>query len=183
ITEKPKYGQTLVAEVKTQNMFNEKLKLQVWERDTISDTGHDAEDSTLLWEKEITVNLDGINYESIVLTDLMMKKAQGNGFSYLLEGGEHEYYIAVRRNNHTTYSRQTVQVLNVEGLDTDSLNEDEGQSPAMVGEPVEVSSGEDCGQRYCIKIGDKSELIREINIRLAGFGGNVPTDEFTDRTE
>jgi hypothetical protein len=26
-------------------------------------------------------------------------------------------------------------------------------------------------------------LIREINIRLAGFGGNVPTDEFTDRTE
>ena len=41
----------------------------------------------------------------------------------------------------------------------------------------------DCGQKYCIKKGDKNELIREINIRLAGFGGNVPTDEFTDRTE
>jgi hypothetical protein len=42
---------------------------------------------------------------------------------------------------------------------------------------------DNCGQKYCIKKGDKNELIREINIRLAGFGGNVPTDEFTDRTE
>ena len=25
--------------------------------------------------------------------------------------------------------------------------------------------------------GDKDEIIREINIRLAGFGGNVPTDK------
>ncbi len=41
----------------------------------------------------------------------------------------------------------------------------------------------DCGEKFCIKKGDKNELIREINIRLAGFGGNVPTDEFTDRTE
>lgn len=40
-----------------------------------------------------------------------------------------------------------------------------------------------CNQQYCIKLGDKNELIREINIRLAGFGGNVPTDEFTARTE
>ncbi len=44
-------------------------------------------------------------------------------------------------------------------------------------------STESCGGKYCIKKGDKNELIREVNIRLAGFGGNVPTDEFTDRTE
>ena len=25
--------------------------------------------------------------------------------------------------------------------------------------------------------------MKQINIRLAGFGGNVPTDEFDDRTE
>ena len=36
---------------------------------------------------------------------------------------------------------------------------------------------------YLFEKGDKHEIIREINIRLAGFGGNVPTDEFTDRTE
>lgn len=57
-------------------------------------------------------------------------------------------------------------------------------APLIVGEPLEpTSGGSDCGQKYCIKKGDKSELIREINIRLAGFGGNVPTDKFTDRTE
>jgi len=33
------------------------------------------------------------------------------------------------------------------------------------------------------KRGDKNELIREVNIRLAGFGGNVPTDNFDERTE
>ncbi|MET3038358.1 glycosyl hydrolase 108 family protein [Chryseobacterium sp. NRRL B-14859] len=47
-----------------------------------------------------------------------------------------------------------------------------------------ISGGTNCGGKFCIKKGSpKSELIREINIRLAGFGGNVPTDEFTDNTE
>ncbi|WP_281237910.1 glycosyl hydrolase 108 family protein [Flavobacterium praedii] len=63
-----------------------------------------------------------------------------------------------------------------------------GNNPLKVGEPDknpkdEKKEGTCCGEKFCIKKGDKSELIREINIRLAGFGGNVPTDEFTDRTE
>ncbi|WP_284086076.1 LysM peptidoglycan-binding domain-containing protein [Acinetobacter pittii] len=33
----------------------------------------------------------------------------------------------------------------------------------------------------CVSSG-KSELIREVNIRLAGFGGALPTDEFTELT-
>lgn len=44
-------------------------------------------------------------------------------------------------------------------------------------------AGPVCAGAYCIKKGDRSELIREINVRLCGFGGNVPTDTFTDRTE
>ena len=49
---------------------------------------------------------------------------------------------------------------------------------------VDDGKVKNCQEQYCIKKGSpKSELIREINIRLAGFGGNVPTDEFTDRTE
>ncbi|OCG20174.1 hypothetical protein A9G11_09785 [Gilliamella sp. wkB108] len=39
------------------------------------------------------------------------------------------------------------------------------------------------GDKILFRKGDKHEIIREINIRLAGFGGNVPTDEFTERTE
>ncbi|MEC3875469.1 hypothetical protein, partial [Chryseobacterium salviniae] len=63
-----------------------------------------------------------------------------------------------------------------------TLPKPEGRSPAVVSEPKQQPV-RNCGEKYCIKKGDKSELIREINIRLAGFGGNVPTDEFTDRTE
>lgn len=48
--------------------------------------------------------------------------------------------------------------------------------------------GKDCGGKYCItrsnyKEKNAGKLIQEINIRLAGFGGNIPTEEFTDRTE
>lgn len=40
-----------------------------------------------------------------------------------------------------------------------------------------------CVGQYCIKKGDKGKIVEEINIRLAGFGGTVPEDKFTDRTE
>jgi hypothetical protein len=57
------------------------------------------------------------------------------------------------------------------------------ENKSMVKVAVDGLSSSSCGEKYCIKKGDKSELIREINIRLSGFGGNAPTDEFTDRTE
>jgi hypothetical protein len=34
-----------------------------------------------------------------------------------------------------------------------------------------------------IKKGDKGPIVEEINIRLAGFGGGVPSDTFDDKTE
>ncbi|MFN3022006.1 hypothetical protein ACK1KB_13665 [Chryseobacterium sp. TY3] len=136
ISEKPKYGQTLVAEVKTQNMFNEKLLLQVWERDTLANSGHDAKENTLLYEKHITVNLNGLNYEGVVLTELMMKKAQGSGPSSMMEGGEHEYYLVVKHKNHATYSSQTIQVLNekitVKGTGTNPPPENKGRTATSV---------------------------------------------------
>jgi muramidase (phage lysozyme) len=63
-------------------------------------------------------------------------------------------------------------------------NRPENTTPAKVDPPpVPKEKTGNCNEKYCVKKGDKSELIRELNIRLAGFGGNVPTDEFTDRTE
>jgi len=60
----------------------------------------------------------------------------------------------------------------------------ENKGAVKVGRENIDGGGNNCGGKFCIKKGSpKSELIREINIRLAGFGGNVPTDEFTDRTE
>lgn len=57
------------------------------------------------------------------------------------------------------------------------------RTPPKVGEESVKPISTNCGGKFCIKKGDKNELIREINIRLAGFGGNVPTDEFTEKTE
>lgn len=57
-----------------------------------------------------------------------------------------------------------------------------GENPAIV--QNQQRSSRNCGGKYCIdKNSPPSELILEINIRLAGFGGNVPTNTFTDRTE
>lgn len=57
-------------------------------------------------------------------------------------------------------------------------------APVVLGEAYEGTSDNNCGGKFCIQVGSpKSELIREINIRLAGFGGNVPTDVFTPRSE
>ena len=39
------------------------------------------------------------------------------------------------------------------------------------------------GNDVIFRKGDKNEIIREVNIRFASFGGNVPTDEFTERTK
>ncbi|AWY21199.1 hypothetical protein DQF64_12330 [Moraxella bovis] len=49
------------------------------------------------------------------------------------------------------------------------------------GTPKVVVSSKCATKPACITSG-KSELIREINIRLAGFGGALPTDEFTEMT-
>lgn len=46
----------------------------------------------------------------------------------------------------------------------------------------QVQNGGICGGKGCIKKDDENKLVQEINIRLAGFGGNVPTKKFTDRT-
>lgn len=119
---KPKYGQTLYAEIKTQNLFNERIQLQVWERDTASSRGHNEKENTLLKEKTVTINLNGVNYVKIFLSDLMMKKAQGSGGAFMLEGNEHEYYLVVKLNKTVSYSYQTVEVLNekiqVKGIGT-----------------------------------------------------------------
>jgi hypothetical protein len=65
-----------------------------------------------------------------------------------------------------------------------------GTAKFVIGEREEESKSKriDCGGKYCItkenyKEKNAGKLIQEINIRLAGFGGNVPTEEFDNRTE
>ncbi|MFB9057210.1 glycoside hydrolase family protein [Mariniflexile ostreae] len=67
--------------------------------------------------------------------------------------------------------------------DDETLDEDtEVNSAVMLGEELTGGADGDCKGRNCIRLGAESKLIQEINIRLAGFGGNVPTKKFTTRT-
>jgi len=210
IADKPKYGQHITAKVITENMLGDTVELSIWERDTLSSTGHDPVNNQLLWKgnEKITAN-DGILKKKILLTTGMMQLANKSYF----DGGEHEYYLVVKSNQNTTHSNQTVAVKNEIVLSpnapqTRTAPQKSFQESALeaLTQPfkvltalgwdttvermkklVTVQEGQtekkECGGTACIKKGEKSEIIREINIRLNGFGGNVPTDEFTDQTE
>ena len=97
------------------------------------------------------------------------------------------YYI---KNPHKTeeenkQNSKRIKALMLKLASTNQLKESTAKTNAVIlGEELKGQGGGNCGGKFCIdKNSPPSELIREINIRLAGFGGNVPTDEFTDRTE
>ena len=210
IAKTPKYGQSILLRATTENMLGEILKLSVWERDTYSDKGHDPNGNQLLWSgNSKKVNNKGFGEQTIMLSPDMMTKAGKSMF----DGSEHEYYLLVEADKMKTISATTqvsTEIVlspgNHQVAKKDPIPEKEtslidqaimkiknatGWEPITVegitNAIVDMFSPDEkipsCEQKYCIKKGDKNELIREINIRLAGFGGNVPTDEFTDRTE
>lgn len=193
----PKYGENVKLNIHTQNLYNETVTVQVWERDTVSNTGHNSKENTLLDTFRIKVNnLDGKISQTITLNLAWRIKAQKGA----LEGGMHEYYLHASAPQTTAViSRQTT---NVQDLATneqtltervvstvvnivDGITKTPGTNSTLVGVGnQQLPENNGCGQRYCIdKSTPPNELIREINIRLSGFGGNVPTDTFTDRTE
>lgn len=97
------------------------------------------------------------------------------------EGAEQELFADVEVIDTKQYAKSTVVGVDATVFKPDPV--EQTNKVAKVGEG-DKSEGKNCGQKYCInKNSPASELIREINIRLAGFGGNVPTDKFTDRTE
>lgn len=205
ITEKPKYGQSITLKVKTDNMLGDTLKLSLWDRDTVGMPAHTPSLNQLLWSGTAKINdKSGIVQQKVMLSPALRQLANKS----LIEGDTHEYYLFVEGNNAVKLS-QTTEVSNEIMLSPNpppkpksapapapvmptaqvpvKVKNGVGTEIAPVGGTnvavVEGTSVENCEQKYCIKKGEKSELIREINIRLAGFGGNVPTDEFTDRTE
>ena len=208
LAQKPKYGQSIQAQISTENMLGDTLRLSLWERDTMTNTGHDPNGNVRLWSGTVQVTAtDGIARKTILLTPAMMTESNKSYF----EGGEHEYYMVVQAaNTPSKYSSQTMEVQNEIVLSPGARTQAPAQSPqttATFWDQIKVSvlnalgidempatgqtattvnqSGpaNNCGQRYCIKVGDRNEVVRELNIRLSGFGGNVPTDEFTARTE
>ena len=210
ISKPPKYGETVTLKVTTENMLGDTLNLSLWDRDTYSDKGHDPNGNTQLWSGiSKPIDNNGVSTTKVTLSANMLVLANKSMF----DGAEHEYYLLVdggkdkmisattQVSNEVVLSPSapakkaepkpapkeepsildqiTLKIKNALGWDKSTVG---GTTNGTVNNG-ETGKKESCGEKYCIKKGDKSELIREINIRLAGFGGNVPTDEFTDRTE
>lgn len=87
--------------------------------------------------------------------------------SKILDQVNELYEEAKKKLNETTNS--TSKILTVDDRSQDGGTPKVDASNLCKTNPQCISSG-------------KSDLIREVNIRLAGFGGALPTDEFTDLT-
>ena len=119
-----------------------------------------------------------------------LKEKQSETFDIFVLEGVSKEHIVIIKNGRNYIERNTTKLFQMskdKGILLLSMPKQEvevGQSKTIVQEVT--NSG--CGGKYCItqhnyKQYNCGKLIQEINIRLAGFGGNVPTEEFTQRTK
>lgn len=167
---KSTFGNNIRVYIASKGLKNKKVRLWLYEKDTF-----DPNDE--LYSKDIVITSD-LCYENIKLTKAMQNK--GNEYE-IGEGSSQELFARAKVMDVPSHIFSKSLQADISSIVVDVA---ESTTVAKVADvKVQAPKGNSCGEKFCIKKGDKSELIREINIRLAGFGGNVPTDEFTDRTE
>lgn len=139
IAQTPKYGQAITAHVTTENMMGETIELSLWERDTISETGHDPNGNTKLWNGSVKVtNSNGIATQRIMLSPAMMREANKSWF----EGGEHEYYMLAQATNTDSKFSATTQVKNeiVLSPNAPTQNPPSQATPAQQAPPLQAQA-------------------------------------------
>ncbi|WP_336959522.1 hypothetical protein [Chryseobacterium contaminans] len=175
-TKNPKFGETIIVHIESKNLVGKKYILKIWEHDMVGN-------NDLLYNHEHTFLADKINL-SMPLTAAMQKTGElGNDkknpdSGEYWKGGQQEIFAEVILLNISSKS----QTIDVDIMETAKPQNNGKTATGVKNEPK--PDPKNCGGKFCIdKNSPPSELIREINIRLSGFGGNVPTDKFTDRTE
>ncbi|MCG8210912.1 peptidoglycan-binding protein [Tenacibaculum finnmarkense] len=108
-------------------------------------------------------------------------------YFYLEHNGDdfsRSFYIKIKgKEENEVESKPRVRALMLKVSTTLELDEKlEADNAVVLGEELTGGTDGDCKGKNCIRLGAESKLIQEINIRLAGFGGNVPTKKFTPRT-
>lgn len=168
---------------KIKGTFREK-QIKVW----INSTGLKGKDISLkLYDEDVASNDLLFQQEFILKSDLhaivvpLDTIPRSLGGNFWTEGAEQELFAEVKVLQTNDLKKSAVVDVDAKVFKPDPV--EQTNKTAKVGEGGK-NEGKSCGEKFCIKKGSPdSELIREINIRLAGFGGNVPTDKFTDRTE
>lgn len=169
--------------IHTRGMFGQKVKIALYEYDR---TGSPA----LLKRYENLTIKDNVLYLPIEMDEIYSKAEKVR--STWMEGDNFDIYAEViPLNTHIPAKKSGMIYLSIEkqGITERAIATIKGIMKCRIGKVDDKDKkGKNCGGKYCItkknyKEKNAGKLIQEINIRLAGFGGNVPTDEFTDRTE
>ncbi len=176
-------GNTLTVRVECINMVNKQVKVHVWNAENKNESNFLNVDiksqPNFMNSRLIDINEKGIGLTQFNVMQLLSPTESMN----LMIGNIKAIGLFVT----ATYEQQSVTnkapVVVVSQFQSIADIFESARSMSSYNDIDASESTESCGGKYCIKKGDKNELIREVNIRLAGFGGNVPTDEFTDRTE
>ncbi len=201
-----RYGQNIILKIQTVNLLGENLHISIWENDNFISGKHTEDNKKLFETYELVDNPQGIVTTQLQLSLGMAAESEGNSVSEVFEGAQHEYYILVECNRLQTDKRINELPVEYGNADrafndfvTNLIKEDiiyKGENITIQGyDPINPEAGvsaqvvdgevpnENCGEKFCIKKGDSGSIVKELNIRLAGFGGSLPTEEFTDKTE
>ncbi|BFO64791.1 glycosyl hydrolase 108 family protein [Chryseobacterium sp. KCF3-3] len=161
-------GDKVRVRIHSKNMVGKHIQYVIWESDSVF---HDE----VYRSRMIKIPADVYDTSGFIITKDIFEKGIDSSIGDL-DSYKQNYFIEIISRDLSAESEKF-------GVNSDGLIEVEKvKSAAAVQKQPKAHKG--CGDKYCIdKNSPPSELIREINIRLAGFGGNVPTDKFTDRTE
>lgn len=157
----------IIVWVDSQGLIGKEIRFKLYDEDYLS--------NDLLVDQKFKITGD-IFPITVHLDRILRSKGGISG-----EGAEQELFADVEVIQTSIHSKSEVVDVDAKVFKPDPV--EQNNKIAKVGEGDKNDGKGSCGEKFCIKKNDKSELIREINIRLSGFGGNVPTDQFTDRTE
>ncbi|WP_219434371.1 glycosyl hydrolase 108 family protein [Prevotella intermedia] len=188
ITEFIESGQTIYARVTTRGLDDSDIALIVCGHGTVKE--EDTSINGTVYEISGETDSYGVAILEIKTDTGWLKETQSETFDiFVLEGGCKESVI-IMPNGKSHTNRNTTKLFQMgknRGILMLALPKQDikpEQSKTMVQDII--NNG--CGGKYCItqhnyKQYNCGKLIQEINIRLAGFGGNVPTEEFDERTK
>lgn len=178
--------------IHTRGMYGQKVRIELFEKDTM------GSDKKLLLglKNEITI-LDNVVCVPVEMSGVYAKADKGR--HALAEGLSFEIISKVTPLDTSIAAFEQDDKSMIELKIYGKADEDKAAKSTVNGtmkfviadveeDEKEEKKGKDCGGKYCItksnyKEKNAGKLIQEINIRLAGFGGNVPTEQFDDRTE
>ncbi len=185
------YNEDGFLHIHTRGMYGQKVRVELFEKDS---TGIKK---LLLGLKDDVTILDNVVCVPVEMSGVYAKAAKGR--HALVEGLSFEILAKVTPLDTSIAAFEQDDKTLIELKIYGKADEDKAAKSTVNGtmkfmiadveeDEKKEKKGKDCGGKYCItrsnyKEKNAGKLIQEINIRLAGFGGNIPTEEFTDRTE